>query len=118
MNVPNSFVCKQPYYVGQSFRLSSHRLASHVDDVVNNVKQLKPFLLLVTSAFEGEKSAEDGRVVAPKGKLFEHDPSLPIATTFDGGPIKVVRSPMTRRPGVLLIKAVNARPAGSNPFRR
>lgn len=66
--MPNTFVSTSPYLV------------------VNNVKQIKPFLLLVhgtkgDATGEGELGAED---------LFQHDPSLQVAPTYNQQPLRVV----------------------------
>lgn len=70
MNVPNTFVSQNPYYV------------------VSNVKQIKPFLLLVSggSAEQTEKTA----VAKARGKLYEHDPGLAMKTTYNHVELQVV----------------------------
>ncbi|WWC88980.1 uncharacterized protein L201_003895 [Kwoniella dendrophila CBS 6074] len=63
VNVPSTFVSCNPFYV------------------VNNVKQIKPFLLLVqgTDMMEVSEDAEEERArqaKAAKGEMFVHDPHL------------------------------------------
>ncbi|KAK4684001.1 ubiquitin-conjugating enzyme E2 Q, partial [Tremellales sp. Uapishka_1] len=65
VNVPETFVSSNRYYV------------------VGNIKQIKPFLLLVFGVGEPE-------VPEPvKGKLFIHDPSLKLPTTFYNKPLQL-----------------------------
>lgn len=97
VNVPETFVSRAPYYV------------------VNKVKQIKPFLLLVegslappeVSAVEGQTAVGDAAAAVGgsggegsghkmerkrSGKLFEHDPALAIKPTYFGQPLNVVSS--------------------------
>ncbi|WVW84288.1 hypothetical protein I302_106319 [Kwoniella bestiolae CBS 10118] len=76
VNVPHTFASSHPYYV------------------VNNVKQIKPFLLLVqgTNMMETSEEVEEERVrkaQSAKGALFVHDPMLRIKTTFGKNPLAV-----------------------------
>lgn len=66
VNVPDTFVSRSPYYV------------------VNNTKQIKPFLLLVEG--EGEPRPE----VESHGQLFKHDPALLMKSTWFKQPLQVV----------------------------
>jgi hypothetical protein len=68
VNVPSTFVSSSPYYV------------------VNNVKQIKPFLLLVL----GDQEQEQPEAGQASGKLFAHDPALRMKTTYQHQPLRVV----------------------------
>ncbi|WVQ80119.1 hypothetical protein IAT38_002220 [Cryptococcus sp. DSM 104549] len=98
VNVPCTFVSSSPYYV------------------VNNTKQIKPFLLIVNGAIpdpippegaDGPGAAADmvagavyaqtvaqkeaqARVKAQPGLVFQHDPKLPMKTSFWGKPLQVM----------------------------
>ncbi|WVQ67429.1 uncharacterized protein L199_005626 [Kwoniella botswanensis] len=70
VNVPHTFVSSHPFYV------------------VNNVKQIKPFLLLVqgNETTETSEEAEEERVKnakSAKGALFVHDPMLRTKPTLN-----------------------------------
>ena len=68
VNVPSTSVCSSPYYV------------------VSNVKQIKPFLLLVV----GDQEQEQSEGAQASGKLFAHDPALRMKTTYQHQPLRVV----------------------------
>lgn len=89
VNVPETFVSRNPYYV------------------VNKVKQIKPFLLLVEGTVPDPPIDEDGNVKEEEqseeavrmerkgsGELFKHDPALSLKPTYFHGPLQVV-SPLS-----------------------
>lgn len=96
VNVPETFVSRRPYYV------------------VDKIKQIKPFLLLVeTTPPHPPAPADEDRVAAgmtteetkkeseemkriPSGELFKHDPSLSLQPTYFGRPLQVVSLPLLR----------------------
>lgn len=70
VNVPSTFVSSTPFYV------------------VNNVKQIKPFMLLVSGPSTSPATTTD---TAGDGELFKHDPTLERPTTYQlGRPVEVV----------------------------
>ena len=70
VNRPDTFVSSSPYYV------------------VNNIKQIKPFLLIVQG--NGTSVVEPPPVVNVRKALFKHDPSLMMQPAFFGQPLQVV----------------------------
>jgi hypothetical protein len=64
--------------------ISFLRTESTNGEIVDKVKQMKPFLLLVVG--KGEPVEQSGS----KGRLFQHDPSLRMKTTYDNQPLRVV----------------------------
>ena len=72
VNVPSTFVSKAPYYV------------------VNQTKQIKPFLLMVSGTGTNHDPIPPApRTIGP-GELFQHDPQLVRPTTYSSGPVQVV----------------------------
>lgn len=67
VNVPSTFVSREPFYV------------------VGNIKQIKPFLLLVAGGVTDTVS----RAPAP-GDLFNHDPELRRRTMYNGAELRLV----------------------------
>lgn len=99
VNVPETFVSSNPYYV------------------VDKIKQIKPFLLLLQGAAPSQPSVgpvdpnSTGAIpsgpasttavagataasspVSRKGRLFKHDPQLRLKTTYFGQALEVVSS--------------------------
>ena len=79
VNVPSTFVSSNPYYV------------------VNNVNQIKPFLLIVqgtdmlgSASQPGEPPPPPVIEELPDRELFKHDPKLKMPPTFYSQPLKVV----------------------------
>jgi hypothetical protein len=64
--------------------ISLLRAESTNGEIVDKVKQMKPFLLLVVGKGEPVEQGES------KGRLFQHDPSLRMKTTYDNQPLRVV----------------------------
>ncbi|WWD03208.1 hypothetical protein V865_001258 [Kwoniella europaea PYCC6329] len=80
VNVPHTFVSSHPFYV------------------VNNVKQIKPFLLLVqgNETMETSEEAEEERAKnakSAKGALFVHDPMLRTKPTLNSNQPLAVMMP-------------------------
>jgi hypothetical protein len=71
VNVPSTFVSTNPYYV------------------VNQTKQIKPFLLLVSGVDQDGPAAAE-KAPTKSGELFRHDPHLTRATTYRQQPVQVV----------------------------
>nr|XP_031859462.1 uncharacterized protein CI109_005108 [Kwoniella shandongensis]KAA5526534.1 hypothetical protein CI109_005108 [Kwoniella shandongensis] len=79
VNVPNTFVSHNPFYV------------------VNNIKQIRPFLLLVAGTNNGDTvavtttapTAAVSKAAQPADKFFKHDPKLKKPTTYNNQPLQV-----------------------------
>nr|XP_019007506.1 uncharacterized protein I206_07767 [Kwoniella pini CBS 10737]OCF46287.1 hypothetical protein I206_07767 [Kwoniella pini CBS 10737] len=76
VNVPHTFVSSSPYYV------------------VKNVKQIKPFLLLIQGTHTDESEEVEGQATERtnyqgNGDLFIHDPSLKVKPTYEHSPLTV-----------------------------
>jgi hypothetical protein len=61
------------------------------DEVVNKVKQMKPFLLLVVGIHSEEDEQPKPEPVESNGRLFQHDPALRLKTTYGHQPLRIVR---------------------------
>jgi len=64
--------------------VSPKLLVFWLKEIVSNLKQMKPFLLLVIGKGEPVEANESN------GRLFQHDPALRIKTTYDHQPLRVV----------------------------